>query len=108
MGVVPTLLSTSNSSSSGATFDHAFADVQKQIAIIQPQTQDMLTAQQHRVLSHPNLLTTVGAPVNSQLWPLDTAGAQDRLLLRAAGCPIPVRDRLDVLLLGSRTHDAPP
>ena len=75
MGVVPTLFPPSNPSSGGATFDHAFADVQKQIAIIQQQTQDQLAAQQHRVLSDPNLLSTVGALVSSQLWTLDTAGA---------------------------------
>ena len=75
MGVEPTLFPPSNPSSGGATFDHAFADVQRQIAIIQQQTQDLLSAQRHQVLSDANLLTTVGTLVNSQLWALDTAGA---------------------------------
>ena len=75
IGVDSFLFRPSNPSSGGATFDHAFADVQKQIAIIQQNAQDLLAAQQHRVLSDANLLATVGTLVDSQLWTLDTAGA---------------------------------
>ena len=75
IGVDSFLFPPSNPSSGGATFDHAFADVLKQIAIIQQNTQDLLAAQQHRVLSDANLLATVGTLVASQLWTLDTAGA---------------------------------
>ena len=75
IGVDSFLFNPTNPSSGGATFDHAFADVQKQVAIIQQDAQDLLAAQQHRVLSDANLLTAVGTLVNSQLWTLDTAGA---------------------------------
>jgi hypothetical protein len=75
MGVEPNLFPPSNPNSGGDTFDHAFADVQFQIANIQQNSQTLLAAQQHQVLSDANLMTTVGTLVNSQLWTLDTTGA---------------------------------